>query len=277
LRELEPDVVHVQWLALPRRDLEWLRRERPTVFTAHDLLGRREGAARDIWIAVCKAVDRVVVHSQRGVDEIAGAGVDRERIALIPHPVFESSEHEVAAPNGKTLLFFGLLRTYKGIDLLVRALARVPEGRLIVAGDPLDPVEPLQRLAAEVGVADRIEWRVGFLPDDEVTELLKVATAVVLPYRRADSSGALATALGHGRPAIVTDVGGLGETVREFGAGLVVPPEDVNALAQACRRLLTAPGALADAFRGTEAARRALGWDAAAERHEELYEQVRSP
>lgn len=275
LRTLDPHVVHVQWLALPRRDLAWLRGLGcPTVFTAHDLLGRRGGAARQTWLAICRAVDRVVVHSEAGVRELEGAGVERERIALIEHPVFESSAHEVSAPNGKTLLFFGLLRTYKGLDLLVRALPCVPEARLVVAGDPLDPVEPLQRLAEQLGVAGRVDWRLGFLPDEEIASLLRSATAVVLPYRRADSSGVLATALGHGRPAIVADVGGLGETVRRYGAGLVVPPEDVEALGRACATLLGDPVALEAAFRGTETARASLGWDAAAELHERLYRQV---
>ena len=275
LRALEPDVVHLQWLALPRCDLTWLRRvERPTVFTAHDLLGRRGAAARATWVEICLAVDHVVVHSSRGRDEVAQAGVPPERITVIRHPVFESSAHDVSPPNGKTLLFFGLLRTYKGLDLLVRALARIPEGRLVVAGDPLDPVEPIEELAERSGVADRIDWRLGFLPDEAVAALLGSATAVVLPYRRADSSGVLATALGHGRPAIVSDVGGLGETVREFGAGLVVPPDDVDALADACATLLRDPEALAAAFRGVEAARATLTWDSAAEAHERVYRQV---
>jgi glycosyltransferase involved in cell wall biosynthesis len=277
LRALAPEVVHLQWPALPSRDLAWLRRtgaEQPVVFTAHDLLGRRGGAARDAWVAICRAADRVVVHSAGGADELAAAGIDRARIALIPHPVFGSPEHDVSPPNGKTLLFFGLLRTYKGLDLLVRALAQIPEGRLVVAGDPLDPVGPLQELASEVGVSDRIDWRLGFLPDDAVPALMRSATVVVLPYRRADSSGVLATALGHGRPAVVSDVGGLAETVRRFGAGLVVPVGDVDALAAACTTLLEDSEALAAAFRGTEAARASLGWDAAAESHERVYREV---
>src|SRR5438874_2591314 len=109
LHTLDPDVVHVQWLALPGRDLRWLGRlRRPSVFTAHDLLGRRP-VRRALWIAVCRAVDRVVVHSAAGLEELAGAGVERERIEVIPHPVFESSEHEPAAPNATTLRSFGLL------------------------------------------------------------------------------------------------------------------------------------------------------------------------
>src|SRR5262249_3417910 len=155
-----------------------------------------------------------------------------------------------------TLLFFGLLRTYKGIDVLVRALPEIPGARLVVAGDPLDPVEPLQELARGLGVDSRIEWRLGFLPDDEVAALMRDATVVVLPYRWTDASGVLATAIGHGRPAVVTDVGSLGETVRDFGAGEVVPPGDERALAEACRRLLGDPERLQAAFEGVRAARK---------------------
>jgi glycosyltransferase involved in cell wall biosynthesis len=97
---------------------------------------------------------------------------------------------------------------------------------------------------------------------------------VVLPYLRTDASGVLATAIGHGRPAVVSDVGSLGETVRDFGAGEVVPPGDHEALAEACARLLGDPEKLAAAHRGALAARAALTWDAAAEAHERLYEEV---
>ena len=278
VRELEPDVVHVQWLSLPRLDLRWLQSvadERPTVFTAHHALPRDGGAGVDARRRVYDLVRRVIVHSRRGVDELQALGVERERIAYIPHAIFESGgEMEPAPPSGSTLLFFGLLRAYKGIDVLVRALAHIPDARLIVAGDPLDPVAPLQQLARKVGVAERVEWRLGFLPDEEVAALMREATLVVLPYRRTDASGVLATAIGHGRPAVVTDVGSLGETVRDFGAGEVVPPGDERALADACLRLLTDADRLAAAFEGTRAARRALTWDASAAEHERVYEDV---
>lgn len=278
LRELEPDVVHVQWLSLPRFDVRWLRgvaAGSPTVFTAHHALPRDNGAGVDARRRVYDLVRRVIVHSRRGVDDLEALGVDRERIAYIPHAVFESdAREEPSPPSGSTLLFFGLLRAYKGIDVLVRALAHMPDARVVVAGDPLDPVEPLQELAHELGVDDRIEWRLGFLPDAEVAQLMHDATLVVLPYRRTDASGVLATAIGHGRPAVVTDVGSLGETIRDFGAGEVVPPGDERALAEACTRLLSDRERLAAAFEGTRAARRALTWDAAAREHERVYEAI---
>jgi glycosyltransferase involved in cell wall biosynthesis len=277
VQTLRPDVVHVQWLGVPRYDIVWLRRviaHHPTVLTAHDVLPRLERNAR-AWEKALARVDRVIVQSERAVEQLAKLGVNRSRLVRIQHPVFESGI-EPAPPTGSTILFFGLIRQYKGVDVLLRAFTEIPGARLVVAGDPVDPVEPLQRLAGELGVAERVEWRLRFLGDDEIDRLMAEATLVALPYRKIDSSGVLATALGHGRPAVVTDVGGLPDPVREFGAGRVVPPEDAPALAAACVELLADEGALAEAFRGTEAARRALTWDAAAAAHEAVYERARS-
>jgi glycosyltransferase involved in cell wall biosynthesis len=272
VRALDPDVTHLQWLAIPRFDRHWVRRlRRPTVLTAHDVLPRQQ---RNLaaWLEVLGLVDRVVVQSQRAVEQLAEAGVDRERLVRIQHPVFESGVRAVP-PAGRTVLFFGLIRRYKGLDVLVRALVELPDVRLVVAGDPLDPVEPLQALARELGVDERIEWRLGFLPDGQIPQLMHEATLVALPYEKIDSSGVLATALGHGRPAVVTDVGGLPDAIRDFGAGRVVPPGDPQALARAISELLE-PAALEEAFRGAEYARRALSWDAAAAAHEALYREV---
>jgi glycosyltransferase involved in cell wall biosynthesis len=281
LRELDPDVVHVQWLAAPRLDVHWLRRVAavtPTVFTAHHALPRDEGAGVAARREVYDIVRRVIVHSRQRVDDLVALGVPRAHVAYIPHPVFDAdAPTELEPPTGSTLLFFGLLRAYKGLDVLVRALAELPDARLVVAGDPIDPVEPAQELARSLGVQARVEWRLGFLPDAEVAGLMHDAAIVVLPYRRTDASGVLATAIGHGRPVVVSDVGSLGETVREFGLGEVVPPGDAHALAEACRAMLADPDRLRAAFEGTRAARAALTWDAAAAEHERVYDDARLP
>jgi glycosyltransferase involved in cell wall biosynthesis len=277
-----PDVLHVQWLGLPRYDVRWLEEtaaRRPVVFTAHDVLPRRTEQKVDLWRRIFGAVDRVVVHGQGAVEQLAGLGVERDCIVRIPHPVFPPpGGMELPPPQGATLLFFGLIRKSKGVDLLIRALPlirdQVPDVRLVVAGDPIEPAEPLQSLATDLGVADRVEWRLRFLPEAEMEEVLEHATVVVLPYRKIESSGVLATALGHGRPVVVTDVGSLGDTVREFDAGLVAHPDDPASLAAQCVTLLHGGDTLAAAVRGTNAAREALSWEQAAEAHERLYEQV---
>jgi glycosyltransferase involved in cell wall biosynthesis len=265
--KLDPDVVHVQWLPRPELDLRWLRRiadDRPVVLTAHDVVPRRAKALL-AWPDVLETAERVIVHSHRAVEQLAELGLARERIARIPHPVFEGEE--LPPPGGRTLLFFGLIRDYKGLDVLLEALPQIPGARLVVAGDPLDPVE-------QPDLDGRVEWRLGFRPDEEVRELMSRAAAVVLPYRRLDSSGVLATAIGYRRPVVVTDVGSLGEIVREFGAGEVVPPGDPQALAQAVARLLE-PKALAAAHAGAGRAAAALTWEKSASEHDRLYREVR--
>jgi glycosyltransferase involved in cell wall biosynthesis len=267
VERLDPDVVHVQWLPRPELDLRWLRRisaERPVVLTAHDVLPRRE-RARAAWPEVLETAERVVVHSRRAVEQLVEVGLGHERIVRIAHPVFEGEE--LGPPAGRTLLFFGLIRDYKGLDVLLRALPEIPDARLVVAGDPVDPVEPVE-------VDGRVEWRLRFISEPEVRELMARAAAVVLPYRQLDSSGVLATAIGYRRPVVVTDVGSLGEIVREFGAGEVVPPNDPRALAEACARLLE-PKALAAAHAGAERAAQVLTWETAAAEHDRLYREVR--
>ena len=210
------------------------------------------------------------MHSEGAVEQLGGLGVDATRIV---HPVFEAPE-PAPPPTGTTLLFFGLIREYKGLDVLVRALADIPGARLVVAGDPVDSVEPARAAARELEVEDRIEWRLGYVPDPEVPGLFEQAAVVVLPYRQLDSSGVLATAIGYGRPVVVTDVGSLGEQVRAFGAGRVVPPDDPAALAQACNELLQSASELERAAAGAREAAASLTWDASAAAHERLYQEL---
>jgi glycosyltransferase involved in cell wall biosynthesis len=281
---LDPDAVHIQWLARPELDIRWLRaiaRRRPLVLTAHNAMPRRT-RAYGAWREALDLAARVVVHSRQAVDRLAEFGIDRGKIVRIPHAVFDSPQAPAAKPpTGHTLLFFGLIRHYKGLDVLVSALPeirrRVPDVRLVVAGDPLEPVEPVQELASSLGVDAAIEWRLEFVPDADVAQLVASAAAVVLPYREIESSGVLALAFGHGRPAVVSDLGAVGDAVREFGAGRAVPAEDARALADACADLLTDRVELRLAYDGALAARAALTWDEAARAHEAVYEELVGP
>ena len=257
-----PDLLHVQWLALPHADVH-LRFRAPSVFTAHDLLPRRTATRRDLWRRILARFDRVIVHSERGRETLAGLGVDAR---VIPHPVYPSAA--TRNDDGATLLALGVIRPYKGLADAIEATRRLPDTHLLVAGDAAMPLDGLRD-------AERVEWRLGYLPQNELDRALSEATVAVFPYRaELDQSGALLQALGAGVPAVVYDVGGLGEPVRAFDAGRVVPPGDVEALTEAVGSLLGDASALAAARAGVERARAELTWESAARSHLELYREL---
>ena len=258
-----PDVLHLQWLALPHADVH-LRFRAPSVFTAHDLLPRRTASRQSLWRRILARFDRVVVHSARGRQTLADLGIDAR---VIPHPVYPSKA--TRNDNGATLLALGVIRPYKGLQDAIEATRRLPDARLLVAGDAAMPLDGLRD-------AERVDWRLGFLPQPELDRALSEATVAVFPYRaELDQSGALLQALGAGVPAVVYDVGGLGEPVRTYAAGAVVPAGDVDALTEAVRHLLGDQTALAAARAGAERARAELTWAAAATAHRELYRELR--
>jgi glycosyltransferase involved in cell wall biosynthesis len=268
LAAAKPDVLHVQWFGAAELD-RWLFRPRsPAVFTAHDIVPRRTAAKTGLWRALFGRCDRIVVHSERGRGQLADFGVPEEKLRVIPHPAFRSEIDR--RDDGRTALLHGLLRPYKGVEDAVDAVLRVPDARLVVAGDPRVPLEDARRRAG-----DRAEWRLGFLPTAEVRRALSDATVSLFPYRaEIDLSGALLQSLGAGLPAIVYDIGGLGELVGRFDAGAVVPPGDVEGMAAALERLLSDPDALAAARRGAERARDELTWEASAEAHLAVYREL---
>jgi len=262
LSAVRPDVLHVQWLALPALD-KHLHFRAPAVFTAHDLLPRRTASRTALWRRLLAKFDRVVVHSERGRETLAELGVDARVIA---HPVYPSAAER--ADDGHTLLALGMIRPYKGLPDAIEATRRIPDARLLVAGDPAMPLDGLRS-------AERVEWRLGYLPPDELDRALSQATVAVFPYRaELDQSGALLQALGAGVPAVVYDVAGLGEPVRAYGAGAVVPAGDLDALTEAVRALLDDRDALGRARAGADRARSELTWDAAARQHLELYREI---
>lgn len=267
LSVMRPDVLHVQWL-VPEMDRWLLRSRAPMAFTAHDIVPRRTARYTGLWRKLFSRFERVVVHSERGRDALLELGVAAERLRVIPHPVFRSEVPR--RDDGRTALALGLIRPYKGTEDAVEAVLRVDGARLLVVGDPRVPLADLQRRAG-----DRAEWRLGYLPQAELERALSEATVGLFPYRaEIDLSGALLQTLGAGVPAIVYDIGGLGELVGRFDAGAVVEPGDVEGLAMELRRLLDDPDALAAARRGAERVREELTWDASARSHLALYREL---
>jgi len=265
LLSLPADVIHLQWLAEPRYDVRALRGPRPLVLTAHDILPRRTAHKVGLWQSLFSRFARIVVHSERGRDRLEDFGVPADRLAVIPHPVFRSSPEP--RDDGRTVLALGVIRPYKGLDDTIAAVGRADGARLLVAGDPRIPLDELRAAAGPTA-----EWRLGYLGAPEIERALSETTVAAFPYREElDQSGALLQALGAGVPAVVYDVGGLGEVVARYDAGIVVPPADIDGLAAGIERLLNDPASLEAARAGAARARAELTWDASARAHLALY------
>jgi glycosyltransferase involved in cell wall biosynthesis len=262
------DVVHVQWLAAPELDRFLLRSRAPLVFTAHDLLPRRTASKTALWRALFARFERIVVHSAHGLETLAAFGVPREKLRVIPIAAFRAPVER--RDDGRTVLFFGIIRPYRGLDDALAVASRLPDSRLVVAGDPVMDVS-----ARRASAPPNVEWRLGYLADEEVARLHAEATVAVFPYRpEIDQSGSMLRALGAGVPAVVYDVGGLAEPVRTFGAGAVVPSGDVEGLTAAVEHLLSDADALRAARLGAERARAALTWDVSARAHLDVYREL---
>ena len=284
LRRQRPDVVHVQWSVLRPVERRFYRRLHasgiPVVFTAHDPVPNVGGAVRRRSVAAtARAFARVICHSDWGRDALVErCGVDPARVRVIPHGVFGYlTELQPVAPpvdpGGPLAVAPGLMRPYKGTDVLLAAWPQVrrdvPSATLLIAGRPMMDIDGLPTDQPGVVFLPR------FLSDAELAATLRRADAVVLPYRRIDNSGVLAAALAFAAPLVLSDVGGFGELHRRDGVGELVAPGDAAGLAAALGRVLGDDGLRAGLReRSAAAAGGPLSWAAIAERTEAVYREL---
>lgn len=250
-----PDVVHVQqghlWLnvfALPR-----LAERYPLVLTIHDPsphLGDRPSARNPQAVVNFgyRQARQVIVHTQA-----VGGRVVRElrrspdEVHVVPHVSVppgaaedEPGAHQAA--EHPTILFFGRIWPYKGLDYLIRAephiSAAVSDVEIVIAGGG----EPLGRYRRFMLHPERFIIKEGFIPRSERARLFTEAWLVVVPYVDATQSGVIPMASAWGKPVVATRVGGLTEMVDDGVTGLLVPPRDERALADAIVSLLLDAG-----------------------------------
>jgi glycosyltransferase involved in cell wall biosynthesis len=282
-RQIDADVVHYQWLTMPALDARLLPARRPRLMTAHYVLPprptrRQLSGARRLF----GSMDAVVAHSEHGAARLREeAGGDPARVRVIPHGAFDYLTRlpeekplpaELEGAGGPVILFFGLLRPYKGLDTLLRAFRELEGAELWIVGNPRMDLGPLRLLAAEA--PGRVRFVTRFVEDAEVPAIFRRADLVVLPYRDAEQSGVLYTALAFGKPLVLSAVGGFPE-VAATGAARLVPPDDPDALAAALSELIADPRArerLATAAR--EAAAGPYSWDVIARQTLTLYEEL---
>jgi glycosyltransferase involved in cell wall biosynthesis len=263
--------MHVQWLAFPLADalaLRLARRRGPVVVTVHDTTpfnGNPSHALQACGIrAALAAADRLIVHTASGRERLAALGIAADRIAVVPHGPLGAIAPRRDCPPGRrlTLVAFGKIRPYKGLDVLLEALARLDPAtraglRVIVAGEPLMDLAPLRRQIADADLGDTVDLVPRRLDEAETRALHEAADGFVFPYRAIEASGVFYLVQGLGRWLIASRLGAFAEAIEDGVSGRLVPPEDPGALAAALREAaLLRP-------RPT-AAPRVTGWDAIA-------------
>jgi len=222
-----------------------------------------------------RSVDALMVLGEQSARDLRSTWPDAGDITVVPHGDESVFQREPPVPAGSTdpvVLFFGTLQAYKGLELLLEAFRRVradrPEARLVIAGSPSGDIdlEALCRTAADI---DGVEVRPRYVPVADVPVLFQAARVVAAPYRYANASGVVELARTFARPVVAAAVGDLPAVVEDRQTGLLVPPGDVTALAEALTWLLARP---AEAERMGEAGRaRSASWSVVAERTEEVY------
>lgn len=257
-----PHTVHLQWLPLLTvlpvellliRYLKWLGIR--VVYTAHDVVPLDEQSAPEAYRHVYQSVDTIICHTRRAETRLTGEfQVDPERISVIPHgPLmdrdsFPSRKQAREAldwpPEAPTVLLFGVLRPYKGVEFLLRAWAQRAqpadsEARLVIAGYATRSYE--QHLRSEIrrlGVDTSVVTDFRFLPEDELRAYIAAADVVAYPYRNITQSGALFAGMNAGKAVVVTDVGGLPEVIDDGRNGFVVEYGDEKMFVDRLERLI---------------------------------------
>jgi glycosyltransferase involved in cell wall biosynthesis len=171
------------------------------------------------------------------------AGENPQRAKEVEDPGL--AEGVTAAEGARCrLLFFGIVRPYKGLDVLLRALARAPAHvTLTVAGEFWGGTAATEALIGELGIADRVTLRPGYVPASEIPGLFGAADVLVLPYRSATASQNTLLAFSYGVPVIATTAGSLADQVRDGVDGLTCVPGDVDDLVRALETI-SLPGAV---------------------------------
>ena len=262
-----PHIIHFQWVADPTEDyyfivlLQLLRFK--VIYTAHDVVPHEHDTPenRTAFHRIYQRVDKLIVHAENIKKEIMELfNIDKNKIYVVPHGSNElfvnhqnlskkAARQLLGIPLEKrVILFFGLIRRYKGLEYLVEAFQEVKKSvgnvMLLIAGQICGEPEALRyysNLIGQLACRDDVMCINDYIPLEKVKNYFSAADVVVLPYVRASQSGVLLLAYAAGRPVIVTDTGGLSEVVESGRSGYVIPPKDVKALVCAITEIMQEP------------------------------------
>ena len=195
-----------------------------------------------------------------------------KKYTVIQHPLYshfgqklerEEAERRLGLePGRKNLLFFGLIRTYKGLDILLEAFGKLSdEYQLIIAGEPYGSFDKYQQIIDTLPNKDRIRMNLKYIKDSEVKDYFSAADLAVLPYRSATQSGISSVSYHFEVPMIVTDTGGLKETIGDRGTGIVADECTPECILKEIHRFFSEPGLQEECIRNIRLEKERLSWN----------------
>jgi glycosyltransferase involved in cell wall biosynthesis len=253
IRKQKPQVLHIQESVDFRLYvIVQLLRSIPLVLTVHDPvlhLGEQNAYSKcEIVLRnkLRRTANCIIVHSDalRGDLLRYDPALAQSSIHIVPHGAYTLfrqwlDPNDLAPKRKPSVLFFGRMHEYKGIDVLIQAatlvVKAIPGARFVLAGEG----PALVKYKSEIDALACFEVHEGYIPNEFVPKLFQTADIVVLPYKEASQSGVAAIALALGKPIVATHVGGLPEIVENEINGFLVPPGDAIKLADAIIRLLS--------------------------------------
>lgn len=291
------DMVHFQLSAFPPFILSIILLlklfKRPRiVVTAHNVVSHETNFwTKHILLAIYRLADRVIVHARQNKEEMISLFKQpEEKITVIPHGnyLFVENFDVTAAQNGAPpkdknnkfeILFFGYIRKYKGLEYLLRALNIVTETHknviLNIAGKPYAGFEEYQKLIDELSLRPFVTLHLDYIPIQQVQRFFSSADVVALPYKRISQSGVIFLAYAFAKPVVASAIGGIPEVVEDGKSGLLVPPEDPQALADALIKLIEHPDLLRNMGRyNKQLSMEKFSWSAIAKKTVALYESL---
>ena len=204
---------------------------------------------------------------------------------VIQHPLYshfglkkdrQEAERELGLESGKkNILFFGLIRKYKGLDILLEAFGKLSEDyQLIIAGEPYGSFDPYQQIIDRLPGKDRIHASLKYIKDSEVSKYFSAADLAVLPYRSATQSGISSVSYHFEVPMIVTDVGGLKETIGDRGTGIVASEISPEAISKEILRFFGSEEIRRNCIENIRKEKERLSWKTFAEKLTDFIEQL---
>lgn len=234
-----PQFITITWLVKNKTKAE-------VVFICHNAIEHESSRWKiKATKSVLKRADRILTHSKQETKRLQEILGNNAKVTTAFHPSYAPLCGEVPVAdeakkrlglNGKVVLFFGFVREYKGLDILLQAMPEVLKHEnvtLLVVGEFWKDKEKYMQLIKDLGISDSVRVVDSYVPNEEIGQYFAAADLVVQPYRSASGSGISQLAYGFGKPVIATDVGSLGEVVVDGENGRLVVPEDVSVLQEA--------------------------------------------